>query len=61
MTTEPPAKKRGRPSLDTQDRTRVDVTVRLTRAQFDRLCEQARSDRVSVSELLRRGISPQLN
>lgn len=46
---------RGRPPLDDDDTT-TRVSVRLPTRQYDRALSQARADRESVSDLIRRGL-----
>lgn len=45
----------GRPPLDDDDDT-TKASVRLPAKEYDRVCSQARHDRESVSDLIRRGV-----
>lgn len=51
--------KRGRPPLDTNDRT-VPVSLGIPKKQFERLCTEARRDSVSVPEYIRRAIKSKI-
>jgi len=49
----------GRPPLDEDDPS-TKASLRLPTKEYDRVCVQARRDRESVSDLIRRGIRREL-
>jgi len=51
----PDRRRPGRPALDASDRS-VSVCVCVPSRQYETLCKQAQAIRVSVPELLRRGV-----
>ena len=57
MTTEPLPKKPGRPPLETIDRKTLVVGVRLSPSQYDALAKTADEARVSLADVLRRGLA----
>jgi hypothetical protein len=50
----------GRPPLDDEDET-TKASFRLPAKEFDRACSQARRDRESLSDLMRRGLKRELD
>jgi hypothetical protein len=49
-------KRPGRPRL-VEDDTTTPVTVRVPSKEYDRACERARTERVNLPDIIRRGLS----
>lgn len=61
MSSEPPAKKRGRPSVDAEGGRAVPVSVSLSDAQYAQLQRAARAMRMSIQDVVRLAVELNLS
>jgi hypothetical protein len=60
MADDPPRRRLGRPTLDPTGAKSAQLAVRLTAADFDRLCQFAQRRRESVPDVVRRSLRREL-